>query len=320
MSRPSADAAAGPLRGPLRAALALLVAAVLQACGGALPGLALDGAPPADGTFSSGLCTSAAGRIHAVAAGDPRHPAVLFLHGTPGGWRAFERYLADPALNERLHLVAVDRLGWGASRGAGDDAAQPSFDVHSAALAPLLTSLARGNDGAGVVLVGHSLGASLAPRIAADQRSKVKGMLLLAGSQDPEARARRWYNLLADLPPVRWLISEQLHRANDEIMALPEELRRNAEHWPSLELPLTVIQGEDDPLVSPAHADFVEAVAPQARVLRLPDTNHFIPWNRYELVRSELLALVDQLPPAGQAPLAEAGAPLAPLDGCGTGD
>ena len=269
----------------------LLLLGALAGCAGALPGLELATPSP----YAAGLvdlrCESAEGVIHAVAAGERARPAVLFLHGTPGRWRAFERYLVDPTLTARFHLVAVDRLGWGDSHGSGDAAVEPAFDVHSDALAPLIASLDAANEGAGVLLVGHSLGASLAPRLAAQHAAQVRGMLLLAGSHDPDRRARRWYNLLADLPPVRWLIDDDLRRSNDEIMALPEQLRRNAELWPELALPVTVIQGLDDPLVSPGHADFVAERAPHARILRLEDTNHFVPWNRYELVKTELLSL-----------------------------
>jgi pimeloyl-ACP methyl ester carboxylesterase len=285
----------------VKAARGLLIAALLatSGCGGqALPGLALEGPTDTGATLAYTLCDSTAGTLNAVSTGDPERLAALFVHGTPGRWRAFERYLADPELTMRLHLVSVDRLGWGASRGAaGDGPVEPAFAVHSEAFRPLLEALDRANGGAGVIVIGHSLGASLAPRLAADHPEQVKGLVLLAGSHDPELRARRWYNLLADFGPVRWLIAEDLRRSNDEIMALPRELEINARLWPELDLPLVLIQGMEDPLVSPGHADYVEALAPAeaARILRLEDTSHFIPWNRYELIKDELLALADRL-------------------------
>jgi len=275
----------------LRSALALATL-LLTACGGAaLPGLDLDGpVDPALG-FREGMCGVSGRSVHAVSSGDARNPAVLFVHGTPGRWRAFESYLADPDLRARLHLVSVDRLGWGDSGAEGP--VEPAFAAHSEALEPLLETLNAANGGQGVIVVGHSLGASLAPRLAADHPAEVRGMVLLAGSHDPDLRARRWYNLLADLPPVRWLIADELKRSNDEIMALPRELTANAKRWPDIAAPFVLIQGMDDPLVSPGHADYVEEIATgaDARILRLEDTNHFIPWNRFELIKTELLAL-----------------------------
>ncbi|MEE4300477.1 MAG: alpha/beta fold hydrolase [Pseudomonadales bacterium] len=287
-----------------RSGLLALLATLATGCGGALPGLALDGPAAPNAALAPIQCESSRGRLHSVHTGAERLPAVLFLHGTPGRWRAFERYLADPELAGRLHLVAVDRLGWGRSTLPGAaHSVEPSFAVHSEVIGVLLDDLAARNGGLGTIVVGHSLGASLAPRLAADHGSAVSGLLLLAGSHDPERRARRWYNLAAELPPVRWLIGEDLRRSNDEIMALPEQLRSHAERWPTLGVPITVIQGMEDTLVSPGHADFVEALAPDARVLRLAEADHFVPWNRYEVVKAELLALADSV--NGTRPMAQ---------------
>jgi hypothetical protein len=34
--------------------------------------------------------------------GDQGNPGLLFIHGTPGGWDAFETYLASPSLTTRI--------------------------------------------------------------------------------------------------------------------------------------------------------------------------------------------------------------------------
>ena len=36
--------------------------------------------------------------MHAVTGGKPGAPMVLFVHGTPGSWHAFEEYLNHPLL------------------------------------------------------------------------------------------------------------------------------------------------------------------------------------------------------------------------------
>ena len=47
--------------------------------------------------------------------GDPNKPGIIFIHGTPGGWQAFQGYLADPQLQQDFFMVSVDRPGWGGS-------------------------------------------------------------------------------------------------------------------------------------------------------------------------------------------------------------
>ena len=36
---------------------------------------------------------------------------VVFLHGTPGDWKAWAHFMADPELQKRATLIAVDRPG-----------------------------------------------------------------------------------------------------------------------------------------------------------------------------------------------------------------
>src|SRR4030095_2076296 len=47
--------------------------------------------------------------------GSDTNQLVLFVHGAPGSWDAFMKYLGDTALMHRAHLVSVDRPGYGKS-------------------------------------------------------------------------------------------------------------------------------------------------------------------------------------------------------------
>ena len=53
--------------------------------------------------------------IHYAQAGDEDKPGLIFVHGTPGGWQAFEMYLESDALQQEFLMISVDRLGWGRS-------------------------------------------------------------------------------------------------------------------------------------------------------------------------------------------------------------
>ena len=112
-------------------------------------------------------------------------PALVYLHGTPGGWDNGARYLMDEDLQRVAHVVAIDRPGWGGSQLA-DTNAVPDFAEQARLIKPLLDELARQNQGQGIILIGHSLGASLAPYIAMQYPQQVSGLILLAGSLDPQ--------------------------------------------------------------------------------------------------------------------------------------
>ncbi|MEZ5331431.1 MAG: alpha/beta hydrolase [Thermoanaerobaculia bacterium] len=214
-------------------------------------------------------------------------PVVLFVHGTPGSWNDFAYVMADPALASRARLLSVDRLGWGAS----SERIEPSLEAQAAALRSVLEGRSAGMP---AIVVGHSLGGPIAARLAMDAPELVGGLLLVAPSIDPELERTTWYQAVARWPWVRPLLPDMLARADDEIRPLHGELERMLPRWSELTLPVTLIQGEDDGLVPPANADFAERVVTHAplAVERVPDQGHLIPWERPDLIRDALLAML----------------------------
>lgn len=243
--------------------------------------------------LNEGHTESSGFSLNFVTTGDSSLPAVLFIHGTPGNWRNASRYLMDARLQSQAHLVAIDRPGWGESE-LTEKNVEPSFASQAALIKPLLQKLQQANNGAGTIIVGHSLGASIAPRIAMDHPELVDGMILISGSLDPELGKPRWYNFAASMGVVSWFIGPEMRRANREIMPLREELMLILPRWAEIEIPVTVIQGLKDELVYPENADFAERVLINAdtRIIRLPEGGHFIPWEHRDKVTE---AIIDTL-------------------------
>ncbi|MGI9286527.1 MAG: alpha/beta fold hydrolase [Pseudomonadales bacterium] len=240
-------------------------------------------------------------KLFFASAGALNKPVVVFIHGTPGSWRAGARYLTEPALLERARVVVLDRPGWGESKLSNTDV-EHSFQKQAAMIAPLLKNLRQESGNQGIVLIGHSLGASLAPRIAMDYPEEVNAMLLLAGSLDPKLGSPRWYNRAASLAVVNWAIGSGMRRANAEIMALRTQLDAMSGCWDALRIPITVMQGQKDTLVSPHNIRFAARVMPSAKlkIIDLEEASHFLPWENRPRVVAETLELIDQLeaPPA----------------------
>ena len=100
-------------------------------------------------------------------------PTLVFLHYFGGSSRAWSPLIAT--LAKRHRCVAPDLRGFGCSEGplTGYDLANTAADV--AALVDLL--------GLGpFVLVGHSMGAKIAMRLAADKPPGLRGLVLIAPS------------------------------------------------------------------------------------------------------------------------------------------
>ena len=219
-------------------------------------------------------------------------PSIIFIHGTPGSWEAFRYYLSNDELAARARLLAVDRPGFGSSADGG---IVVRLSDQARFLSPLL-SISQENRP--VLLVGHSLGAPIAARIALDHPDEVAGLLLIAPSLDPELEKPRWYNRLASWWWIRWLLPEALQRANDEVMVLPGELETLEPLWRTLNIPVTVIQGMSDKLVNPANSDYLDdRIGNGLKVEKILNAGHFILWKQPHYITDELHGLLDIISP-----------------------
>ena len=231
--------------------------------------------------------------IHYAETGAAAGPLVVLIHGTPGRWQDFDAVLTQPELAERALLVAVDRLGWGGSSAGG---LAPSLTDQAAAIAAVLRAHGRNRP---AILVGHSLGGAVAPRVAMDFPDLVDGLVLVAGSIDPALEKTTWYQALARLPPIRWAIPAPLARSDEELLGFRDELRAMLPRWKDVRCPVVIVQGEDDALVPAANADFAARVLTHAptTIERLPGQGHLIPWERPD----RIVAAVERLLPSGGA-------------------
>lgn len=236
-------------------------------------------------------------RLHYAAVGEKNARAVVFVHGTPGSWRAFEGYLAQPALAARARLVAVDRLGFGRSQPGG---VETSLEKQAASLVPLLQSLvaAAPADAGKPILVGHSYGGPVIARLAMDHPELVGGLVMVAPSIDPELEKLRWYNHLASWRILSWTLPGEWLTSNREILPLKKELAAMLGGWKSILAPTIVIQGDADKLVPAKNADFAARMLPAERITleRVPAAGHFVLWEQPQLTVRAILAL---LGPAG---------------------
>lgn len=222
-------------------------------------------------------------RIHAVmvSAADTL-PLVLLVHGSPGASDAYLDYLADTSLSKLARLLAVDRPGFGYTEGFGRP--EPSLGIQTAMLKAVADKVAPGQR---IVLVGHSLGGPLVARFAMDYPDQTAGIVIAAGSIDPDQEEHPWWQAALDGPPLQWLTPKSLWASNHEIRYLEDELRLMVPRWPEIRCPVIVLHAQDDRLVPVANADFARRMMgqlPGLQVDLLPEGDHFILWNHRGVV------------------------------------
>ena len=231
--------------------------------------------------------------MHYVKAGDPTKPLVLFLHGSPGSLSAFIDFLADSALRENALLITADRPGFGASNfGNGETSLEAQADF----LKPILEEY---NGNRPILLVGHSLAGALIVRMAAQFPDLVDGLIIVAGSVDPELEPNEtWFRAPLATPFLSWILPQSFRASNEEIYQLKPELQRMLPLWKQVRCPTIIIQGTKDELVPAENAAFAKSMLVNAPVemVMVEGMNHFVPWSHPYLIREAILKMLERAP------------------------
>jgi len=220
--------------------------------------------------------------------GNPDGRRIVFVHGTPGNAKGWADYLLNTE-KSRLH-IALDRPGFGKS---GPRNAVVSIRRQAAAVKPFLQQA----ESKKAILVGHSLGASVAVQTALDHPDNVGGLLLLAGAFDPDLEEANFIQLLGTIRPLALLLPRDIENSNRELLALKRELVALADRLHKITIPISVVHGDRDPLVPYANVTYIERKFTHAPldVITLKNTDHFIPWHSKPTVDAALEQLIDQI-------------------------
>jgi acetyl esterase/lipase len=185
-----------------------------------------------------------------------RRPLVLLVHG--GFWRPqYDRAHTGP-MGE-----AIAAAGWTVAaieyrRVPG----QPDLTLRDVRAAlQRVPGMASGHSGE-VLLLGHSAGGHLVLWLSAPPAS-----VALAGT-------------VALAPAADLQLAQALNLGNGAATAFlgtESALRPDADprRLPSPQVPVTIVQGEEDRIVPPALAESYVAAHPAARLVRVPDAGHF---------------------------------------------
>lgn len=218
--------------------------------------------------------------IRYVETGDNTKPLVLFVHGAPGSASSFIHFLSDHTLLSQVHMISVDRPGFGYS---GFGKAVISLEQQCAMIRPLLKNKQSEKL---PILVGHSYGATLIARFAMDYPKEVGILLMVAPAVDPRLEKIFPVSYPADMMMFKWLMPTCLRVTNEEKLGHVAQLHRMLPFWENIVAPVTIIHGIKDILASVENADFVKKLAKNAhvRLITEPGLNHLIPWEHPDLM------------------------------------
>ena len=231
--------------------------------------------------FPQNIQTTAGIRFAEI--GNQSGPTLFLIHGSPGNWQAWSRFLLDEDLQREFLLVAPDRLGYG---GTAPGQAVGSMAKQAATLAKLTEGRPRP-----WIWAGHSFGASIIARLAMDSPEKVDGLVFAAGAMSPDYERQKWYHRIGAHSWVRPLLSPDWDVSNQEAIAFEHEFELMIPLWKQIVAPTVIIHGKDDWLADYRHVDFALEKMTNAEIelIALEDAGHLIIWDRYEDVKASLL-------------------------------
>jgi non-heme chloroperoxidase len=241
-------------------------------------------------------------------------PTVLMLHGITDSWRSFEPVL--PLLPAHWHVLALSQRGHGGSDKTPRQHRSEDFAADAAAFARAL-------DLAPMIVVGHSMGAANALRLALDAPELVQG-LVLAGAfarfSDKEA-LRAFYReeiepLVDPVPPAlarafqldtvaQPLAPGLIDAMVDESLRVPAHVWRAAfaalfdDHFSSelqrIEAPTLIAWGDTDAFVPAEDTAALSTAIAHSRVSVYAGTGHALHWEQPARFARELVAFAARL-------------------------
>jgi pimeloyl-ACP methyl ester carboxylesterase len=226
-------------------------------------------------------------KLHYAQTGNDPMPTLFFVHGSPGSWMKFGKYLQDKDLLKKFRMVSIDRPGFGYSRFGNVKSLQEQSRIISALLIRL-------QNGKPLYAIGHSYGGPLIVQLASDNPGLFSGLVLLAASLDPAAEKPEKWRPVLFRTPLNYFIPGAWRPSNKELWYLKEDLKKLVPCFSTITCPVYIMHGGKDGLVPVSNAGYAQKMLLNARSLTVTiirDANHFIADNNYQLVKEILLKL-----------------------------
>jgi pimeloyl-ACP methyl ester carboxylesterase len=226
--------------------------------------------------------------IHYVMSGIDSLPTLVFIHGSPGSWDAFEHYLKDSALLQHYRMISIDRPGFGYSEYGHAINLQKQCNLMAKVIQHFL-------NGKPMCLIGHSLGGPAIVKITGEHNElPITNLVILAGSVDPSEEKPESWRVTLDRTPLRYLVPGAMRPSNAELLLFKQDVEDIPADLNKVTCRVLIMHGDKDTFVPPGNALFAQKNLINAKEVKLvwfKDEKHFIPWTNFNEIRDALLQL-----------------------------
>lgn len=225
--------------------------------------------------------------LHYAVSGSDSLPTLVFIHGSPGSWMHYMKFMWDSAMRSKFRIVAIDRPGFGYSDFGKAMHLQEQCNIISPVLQKLKTSQP-------LFLVGHSMGGPVAVKLAADNSSSVNTLVIIAGAIDINQEAKETWRHIMNVRPLYWTLPGAFAPSNTELLYLKKDLLPLQNDFKKITCNVLFVHGDKDtwvPIKNIAYGTKMLINAASIKADTLQGADHQIPWKNMDTLKNILLRL-----------------------------
>jgi pimeloyl-ACP methyl ester carboxylesterase len=225
--------------------------------------------------------------LHYAVCGPDSLPALVFIHGSPGSWMNYMKYMWDSSMRKKFRIVAIDRPGFGYSDFGKAMHLQEQCHIILPVLEKLKTS-------APMYLAGHSMGGPIVVKLAADHPSMFTTIVIIAGALDINQEAKETWRKIMNVRPMYWALPGAFGPSNTELLYLKDDLQPLQNDFKKVTCNVLFIHGDADTWVPIQNIGYGTTMMVNAKSITadtMHGADHQIPWKRMEELKTILSGL-----------------------------
>ena len=230
------------------------------------------------------------GKIRIIESGSAdRETVIIYIHGAPGTWDAYKKYLADLSLLQKAHLIAYDRPGYGKTYQGGP---VPDLESQADFLRTIIKDLTSAEN---IILFSHSYGGPIAAKYMSMYPDNHTTHLMIAPAIDPLTEKYFWISPLGYWKLTKWLLPKSYVSASFEKCTHEQELKILKTELSKIKGKTHHVHGMKDWIAPPrGNIDLVRNSFPSqtTTIDTLKNGGHLLIWDHYDFLLSKLLNII----------------------------
>jgi pimeloyl-ACP methyl ester carboxylesterase len=225
--------------------------------------------------------------LHYAVSGSDSLPTLIFIHGSPGSWMNYMKYMWDSTLRNKYRIVAIDRPGFGYS----DFGKAIHLKEQCELIAPVLKKLKTHKP---LYVAGHSMGGPVVVKLAADNPMLINTAIIISGSIDVAQEKKENWRHLMNVKPFYWALPGAFAPSNTELLYLKKDLVPLQNDFKNITCKVLFVHGDKDawvPIQNIAYGEKMMINAASLKTDTLFGADHFIPWKNFDRIKEILLGL-----------------------------